>query len=327
MYRHEEPRSSFVSNIIAIAGFIILIVVVIWGLIHLASLSRGFLASLFGGSSRDVITLSAPATIASGQNFTLSWKYNPVQKGTYAFLYQCDANVQMRTHTGDGGLVIPCGAAYTVGQSASLALMPVLKNNATSSVSLTVIFLPSATSTGTSTSSTQAQGSTAISITPAPAPVMPTPTITTIQTTPTTPAPSTPSTPTPTRKSPADLTIKITSATVDAYGNGTVTFDIANDGGSGTGSYIFTAELPTTDAYTYTSTRQASLAPGARIVNTLNFSSVSPMGGTVLISVGNVTAAQQIAPTQYNPGYQNYNAGYPNYNQMYPTYQPTYYPQ
>ena len=50
-----------------------------------------------------------------------------------------------------------------------------------------------------------------------------------------------------------------------------VQFDIANVGGSPTGTWTFTAQLPTLSGYTYNSPAQISLAPGDHIVNTLRF--------------------------------------------------------
>lgn len=75
----------------------------------------------------------------------------------------------------------------------------------------------------------------------------------------------------------ADLSVRIISASIDGYGNGVVTFDISNIGGSPTGVWYFAAQLPTEFGYTYNSPAQISLAPGDHIANTLNFS--SPFAG------------------------------------------------
>src|SRR3989344_4544394 len=64
----EDPKTSFLSNILAIAGFIIIIVVVIWGLVHLANLSRSWFSSFFGTPGAS-IEMTAPKTAVSGQRF------------------------------------------------------------------------------------------------------------------------------------------------------------------------------------------------------------------------------------------------------------------
>ena len=132
-----------------------------------------------------------------------------------------------------------------------------------------------------------------------------------------------------------------------------VSFDIANVGGTSSGTYSFTANLPTQSGYTYASPAQASLAPGSHVLNTLRFTEAQ--SGTVSISVNasdanksNNYASQSIsAPYQYNynssynylptgqagnstyynaQSYQQYQT-YPYYsNQMYPYSQTAGYP-
>jgi len=59
-----------------------------------------------------------------------------------------------------------------------------------------------------------------------------------------------------------------------------VRFDIANNGGSSTGAWYFSAQLPTAPApYRYNSPEQEPLGPGDHIVNTLRFSPTASGGG------------------------------------------------
>jgi hypothetical protein len=60
-------------------------------------------------------------------------------------------------------------------------------------------------------------------------------------------------------------------------------FDIENIGGSASGSYYFSANLPTVGGYVYNSPAQASLAPGDHVVNTLRWSGSTT--GTFTIAV------------------------------------------
>ena len=328
----EESKGSFFSNIIAIIGFIILVTIVIWGLVNLAGVSRNWFASLFGSKSAAAIEVTAPATTTSGTPFTVSWKYNEPAKGTYAFLYQCRSGLQFQT-AGPAGTQngIPCGAAFTVaGTDKKFSVTPVSIGTDAVAVPLSIIFMPSSTSTA------QAQGSATTTVVPAEVPVTPAPA----------PAPAPDPTPAPTPApaptpvpvaTPADLSVRITSVSTDAGGMTAVSFDIANVGGTSSGTYYFTAQLPTAQGYSYTSPSQASLAPSAHILNTLRFTQAQ--SGTVSISVNasdadksNNYASQSVsAPYQYNNyNYQNtyYNAqtGGPYYTQPYQMYPYSQYP-
>lgn len=64
-----------------------------------------------------------------------------------------------------------------------------------------------------------------------------------------------------------------------------VKFDIANRGGSSTGTWYFTAHLPTNGVYSYQSPAQMPLTPGSHIENILRFRPVNPAGGSVNIVV------------------------------------------
>lgn len=182
---------------------------------------------------------------------------------------------------------------------------------------------PSVTETSASTQNSeiqQAQGSFMIKISPAEAPTPAS-------------APTSSPTPTPRRreldatrkpdyspnhsqspKTPADLSVRITSVTTDEYGNGIATFDIANVGGKSSGTYYFTANLPTASGYTYSSPAQISLSPGSHIVSTLRFSNTTSGVFTVSITTPDINQSNNYASEPLNtPYYNSY-----NYNNNYP---------
>jgi len=305
---YEEPKVNLLSNILAILGFIIVITIVLWGLIHLGTISSSWFSSLFSRKSANAITVSAPLTSPSGVQITISWKYNPPTKGTYAFLYQCRSGFQFQT-PGPAGTpnTVPCGAAFTVsGSDNALSLTPFLYGTSTLAVPLSVIFMPSA-------SGTQAQGSATITITngvitaaPAPVPVVETPAPA--------PAPTPAAAPqaTPRPALPADLAVRGLSVSSDASGAAVATFDIVNLGGTASGSYSFTAQLPTVSGYTYTSPVQSSLSPGSHVVNTLRFTQAQ--SGAVSV---NVIPGGADANSGNNYASQTLNAPYSNYNNQY----------
>lgn len=292
----EDTRSGILSNILAIAGFIIVIVVIIWGLVHLASISRNWFGSLFGTSDEATLEVMAPETANSGKAFDITWDHESDVAGSYAFLYQCVNGFLFVTPNPAGGLgEIPCGAAYTVpSENKVLSLMAILTGTTSVPMPLSVIFLPSATGTQVQGSATVMimGGETGSVVTPTPSP------------TPTPPSPSPTPTPTPIPAprpiTPADLMVRIIAVgVIDTYSGvfvnrtpaspseiAAVQFEIVNIGGKSSGTYYFTAQLPVDgQGYSYNSPLQASLTPGSRMVNTLRFTQTRSGGGTFSVSV------------------------------------------
>lgn len=319
----DEPRASLFSNLVAIVGLIILIVVVIWGLLHLVTLSQGWFSSLFNSGPK--ITVTAPKQINSGETFTVSWKNSSTDKGNYALLFQCKNGLEMKSNGG----AIPCGTAYTIGNTTSVSLTPTLQNVATTSVPVTVVFLPS------STSSERIQGSATIQIQNANVATAGSNSSNTSKTPAQTSKPSTntsnssnassgstkPATTDSTAKTPADLSVRIVAiGVIDPVSGQFVNrpampgelsaaqFDIANVGGTTSGTYYFSANLPTNAGYIYNAPAQSPLAPGAHVLNTLRWSD-SAQYGTFTITVtgdkstGNNYASQTIGSSYYVPMY------------------------
>jgi len=290
------------SNALAIIGFIILIVIVVWGLVRIASLSTGSLGDIF--SSKPKVEVTAPKTAVSGQPIAISWKYTGKETGTFSFLYRCAENFQFVASAPTAGgatTKIPCGAAISVGSSTAATVIPT--STATSAVDapVTIVFT-------SKDGESRAEGSATISVIPgAQQPPVKTPSTTGGNTTgPSTKAPARYA-PTVRRavslvphaaSGPADLSIRmITAGVIDPSGaliNRApispreimgIEFDIANIGGSATGSWYFTASLPTGPSnYAYTSPIQISLAPGEHIVYVLRFSP-NMLGRAAIIQV------------------------------------------
>ena len=300
-HTHPAPRpsrTSFVSSILAIVGFIILAIIVVWGLIHLARLSSPWFASLFDAKKVDATTIAvtAPTNADSGETMTVSWKHASESEGMYAFVYKCETGLSFKVPSADGKFIaIPCGAAFSAGTSTKqIAVLPTLTGTTSVKSLFSIVFMPRGEGTqARCEASTQINGTASE------------------------PAPTPKPTPTPTPKptsGPSDLSVRINSATIDQFGNGVVSFDIANMGSGSTGTWYFQAQLPTSQAYTYFSPAQASLAPGSHITNTLRFTqaingsvfiSVDPSNGVRESNEGNNTASQYLGggyPIQYqNP--------------------------
>lgn len=320
-------RPGVIANILAIAGFVILIIIVLWGLLHLVSLSTPWFSGLFDGNDDTEIVVTAPAEVAARTPLTISWKHETSSRGTYALLYQCVEGLEMTV----GTTKIPCGAAYTLGNATGTATMiPTLTGKTTANANISVLFIPSAAGT----TGPEASGSVTVKINAAastpttPKPTTPTPTTPK----PTTPKPSTPKQTTPTYKpvSPADLKVTIIAVGVIDAQTGAfvkrvpyhsseiaaVQFDVQNIGGTHSGSYTFQAQIPTSQPYTFSSQVQPSLAPGAHVVNTLRFSPAVNGTFSVQVHINNDARSSNNYATVWVTGAQ---MGYPTYPQ-YPQY-------
>ena len=108
--------------------------------------------------------------------------------------------------------------------------------------------------------------------------------------------------------------MRIISVTTDGTGGGVATFDIANIGGTSSGTYYFTAQLPTSGGYTYSSLAQSSLAPSAHVVSTLRFSQAVSGVFSVSITTADANSGNNYA-SQTMSGSYNYNQPYPYQSQ------------
>ncbi len=298
----NQQSPGLLANILAVAGFIILIVIIVWGAYHLLRLTGTGVSSLFARfRGNDTITLSVPTTpITSGKSFPLSWKYTPGENGSYALLYQCKSGFRFEATAPSGATsALPCGNAYTVGNATSVVLTPILSGNTAVDVPVSILFMPSATS-----STSRPQGSATLRIaagtTTTPVNTLP-PTGTSNGTSGgnTNGTTGTSGSVAPVRTGPADLSVRIIAVGVIDPMTGAfvhraptnpnelaaVKFDIGNVGGRATGTWYFTVTLPTNPAYVYQSPAQMSLAPDGHIENILRFRPMNPGGGTVHVSV------------------------------------------
>jgi len=276
---HKSTTTSTLSTVVAVGGLIVLVIIVLWGLINLLTLSRGWFSSLFERVER--IEVSAPMEFTSGASSLVTWKHELRKEGTYALLYACREGLTFSASVGGQFTSIECGSAFTLGlpgqggATSSVALLPALEGEESAAVTLTVVFVPRS-----GDPKDGAQGSATAVVVPAssvaPAPVSPDnggvrgrPFI---------------------GGSPS-LSVRVVSAQVDAYGNATVSFDIANEGSGASGVYYFTASLPTQGGYAYTSPAQSPLPAGSHILSTLNFTLALPGTFTVTLSGGGDSSA------------------------------------
>jgi len=303
----QQQAPGLLANILAVAGFILLIVIIVWGAYHLLRLTGSGVSSLFsrfGGESGIVVTVPQ-AAIESGRVFPVSWTYETETAGAYAFLYRCTTGFRFNlpTSSGAAGTAIPCGSAFSVGDAKSLNLVPTISGTTSVDVPLTIVFMPSATSTDE-----RPQGTATVRVVSAGTNGTQQPGTSNM---PSTSTPSIPTTQTPSTAVVAgtpDLSVRILGfGVIDMSGMfvmrapmhageiAAVKFDIANNGSASSGSYHFNVQLPMQGqgGYTYASPVQASLAPGAHVENTLRFRPMQPGGGTITVAVDSAGAVRE----------------------------------
>jgi hypothetical protein len=308
--QEPERESNLLTDILTIIGFAILFIIILWGFVHLVQLVASSLSGNFGKPA-PTVQVTAPAHATSGQPMSVSWNYTPTVAGNYAFLYQCENGLTMKLQSAEASssqVAIPCGTAYTTANANnSLTLVPTLSTASSTSDTISIVFIPSK-------GGSQVQGNATTIVDPVAKPAPATKTATKTYVSPY-------SYSTTNYSGPAQLSVRIISGTVNPNGTGTVTFDIANIGGATSGTYSFSAQLPTAQPYPYQSPIQAPLAPGSHVTSTLNFTDVQSGGGTFSVTIEGANATNGYATIQLTAPYNNYNNGY---NQtpyvQYPTY-------
>lgn len=316
-----EARRGLLGDLLAIIALIALAIILLWGAYHLFGLARNWFSSAIpGDSSRTALVVSAPAEVRSGTSFDISWKNDTGTEGHYAIAYQCKPNLSFKTKNAQGAVEpIPCGTAYRIPAESgtSMTIMPSLTGNASTTVPFSILL-----AVGTSSPSVVAQGNGLIGVLPGVA----------LENV----AGESGSPSVPARSGPPDLTVRIISVgfidpATDSFVVGAPTmpgalsavqFDIINVGSGSTGTWAFSATLPTASGYVYRSPSQSPLGPGDRILNTLRFSGTAVNGGTFTVTASdsgdmntkNDTATVFVPGNSYPAGYQyvpQYQGGYP----------------
>ncbi len=299
----SQQTPGVLANILAVAGFIILIVIIVWGAYHLLRLTGSGVSNLFSRfSNGSSINVTLPKdSVQSGATFPVSWKYTPTESGSYAFLYQCKTGLRLEMKDAAGkAQTIPCGTAYTVGTTTALSLMATSAGTSSLEVPVSVVFIPAATST-----TARPQGTGTFRVAAKSADTVTTPAVTS-PTKPATAGTSAAARPAQPVGKP-DLAVRVLAIGVinpvsgafeNRYPTGpndiaAVKFDIANNGGSSSGNYYFTVSLPIAGGYVYSSPIQSSLTPGSRVESILRFKPVQSGGGMVTVAIDTTYAVSE----------------------------------
>jgi hypothetical protein len=341
----EKGWKDWSLRAIALIGLVAILVLGAWGIIQLAFDLSGVLdgigggvSSFFEGSSTtpptqiatstspaETINVTNPSLVNSGQPFTLSWTHTG-GSGNYAYQisYACTTGLSLKAPLPTGGTqVVPCNTPFNyTNATGDVALTPTLtgtkqvsvaftvaaqqlsSNTVTVSGSSMITVLPLASVTGTysnSGSSTKAPATTYVAPKKVVAALYGLP----------------------------NFVATIVAATPTATGY-SVQFLIRNAGTNTTPSgWTFAASVPSNalsgSGYNYQSQPQRALSPGASILYTMNFSTLSSYSGYTSSSSAYYPTCGYKQDYTYN-GYANYPDGssyncssYSNPTYSYPT--------
>lgn len=277
-----ETSTSFkdwVFRTISVLGLIAILLIGVWGIIQITLAVPGFFAGSDKNTSSDItastagssttepeqLTPSLPASITSGQPFTLSWKHQG-GSGNYGYLisYSCATGLSIYAPTSSGTSVkVPCNTAFNfTSATETVELTPTMTGAEQVAVTVTV------SANKLSDSSTATKGTATATVLPAvktatPAKTVATKTIETKAAT----KPATPA-----LYGLPNLVVYINSATLSALGRFTVQFTVVNLGTNVVPrGWMFEATLPLGQTYPYISNPQQTLYPGDKVVYTLGF--------------------------------------------------------
>ncbi|HET8581101.1 MAG TPA: CARDB domain-containing protein [Candidatus Paceibacterota bacterium] len=276
-----ETKPSLVSNIIALIGFIFILIIIVWGLLNIGSWVPGigsWFSGLFGPGKTLTIELQS-SSVPSGTPTTIGWTHK-ASDGTYAFEYECTKNASFSVPTAATSTyaTLPCATPYIIAAAGPHAIKVVPTSSAASvTIPFTITYRDTKGVAGASGTSaltiTNAQkddggtGSTGGST----------------------------STTTPPAAGKPDLTVSVlglgvivngvyqTANQINPGDTAAIRFEIRNAGTKATGAWRFRASLPTADGYIYNSALQDSLAPGSYVIYTLRFTNLAAGGGIVTI--------------------------------------------
>lgn len=282
--------------------------------------------------------------VSSGEDFTISFKRGDTAiDGLFTISYICNTNVSFLSVEAKGLKKVDCDTKYYLLENEnSITLRP------SSNESVVRLNIEGAFENNT-TQKTETIGVVRITIKndsagTVVAPITP-PKATTTQNTNSPFIPSQPAPIKPAYYGKPDLATRILQVGLLAKNNSSVLisnqtqfnysdivgikFEVRNDGDTNTGSWYFTASLPSASTPNYTSPMQISLKPGDSIIFTLGFGSLKNLSNSLItinadpqntvyesVEYNNIVT-QAITNIGYNNNYYNNNYNYNNYNNGY----------
>jgi len=307
----QENSKSTMKNILAIAAFVLLLLVGIWSAIQVVK----FVPRLFSDTGtveqtsnnngivlgdRDIAAELSTDTAQSGEPVTIAWAYNGGTDGVLSFSYACKEGFYFQI----AGRPVPCNAPYNLSGvvDSTLEIIPLsAKERVEAPLAITYTNAQGESVRDTKTLTVLNQS--VVEEEPAEettgGPVEPETQKPMVTQKPTTPTRVVQTILVPRTSNPygtADLKVEVVAVgevnqygafeaknLVHQYSRGAVKFNVTNLGDKETGNWYFSAILPSQGGYPFSSQMQPSLMPGSSIEIFMTFDQLAP--GTREISI------------------------------------------
>ena len=146
---NDNKGKDGILKVLAIGGFVGLIIIIAWLGIQLISFMPGAFTSLasladsvYNYKPVEIVVVSNKAVANAGESFTLSWN-KPKQDGTFTFTYKCTdgVSVEMRSKL-DSIETVTCDEAYDIGAVDTIDLSVNSERNRFTEIPYTIAFIP-----------------------------------------------------------------------------------------------------------------------------------------------------------------------------------------
>jgi len=306
----QETKNPTAKNIFAILGFIILLIIGIWSAIQVIK----FVPRLFSETgttsqvvtdngiklgNRDIVVELSKDTANSGEPITLTWAHNGDANGVLSFAYACEEGFYFQI----AGRPVPCNAPYNIPVTdTSLEVTPLsAKDTVEAPFAITYTNTDNESIRDTKTltvlnADAQEDVVAATKENTDKGPVEPKPVVTkkpaTVKPVTQVAAPVVKTIRVPRTSDPygtADLKAEVIAigdinqygafepkGIVHPYARGGVKFKVTNLGTKETGTWYFSAVLPTQGGYPFNSVAQQSLMPGSSVEIFMTFDQLVP---------------------------------------------------
>lgn len=297
-YSTSSRLAGSASRVLAIIGFLALIIIGMYGSVRVAQAVPGVFSQMAAAvvsitsifiPADEIISVTVPSlTLQHESPVTVAFEHrNKSADGQYAFRYSCVNGVSMSVATGGSTIPLTCNTSFTFEPfNNSITVVPSATAARFTDVEVFVVFTPESGTPiiGSTLMTIENTSYTEVAVTPTPA----------TPTKPATPAPrpqerTTIVVPQGRASDPngyTDLTARVievgnldatgafvASTTPDRRSRIAVRFAIENVGTKTSKEFTFSAVLPTFPPYTYFSPSQVALGPGDRIEYTIGFDS------------------------------------------------------
>ena len=130
MNQVTEERKESVTKSLAIAGFIAIILLIVWLAVQIVSIIPSAFSSLasiadsvYGTPNNELIVATKNSVINSGESFTVSWT-EMRGNGTYSFSYECTDGVAVDIRKGSGGITsVACDTQFDLSDTTSVDVL------------------------------------------------------------------------------------------------------------------------------------------------------------------------------------------------------------